>query len=100
MPYASIKIDNGKVILFHLEESDYPFVRKVFMTVFSKEGFPESTELFASYENGLDETFTYAILNQNKFIYRTTKTFEIQGDGINIKTEKFRLNNIGEIVAL
>lgn len=98
--YASVELDNGRFLLFHLEESTYPFVRKVFMTIFSNEGFPVATELFAAYENGVEESFTYAIVNESMLMHRTTKTFKLQSNEVNIKTDKFRLNNIGEIVAL
>lgn len=98
--YASIELENGKFLVFHLEESSFPSVKKVFMTVFSEEGFPEATELFAAYESGVEESFTYAIVNKQMIIHRTTKTFESQSNKVNIKTDKFRLNSIGEIVAL
>src|SRR5690606_32376356 len=68
---ASIEINEGKKLLFHMEESKYPLSRKVFLTVVSKEGYPESSELFAAYEDGVSESFTYAIINSNKLIHRT-----------------------------
>lgn len=98
--YAAIDLENGKTLLFHLEESKYPFVRKVYMTVFSAEGFPEATELFASYERDFGEIYTYAIVNSQMVMHRTTKRFEPQKNEVKIRTDKFRLNNIGEIVAL
>lgn len=97
---ASIRIDNGKRMLFHLEESQFPLSRKVYITVLSKSGYPESSELFAAYEDGINESFTYAIVNSNKLIHRTIKSFDSSRGKLNIKTEKFRLNTLGEIVAL
>lgn len=98
--YAAIEMEDGKWLLFHLYESAYPFVREVYMTVYTAEGFPEATELFAAYENSLNETITYAIVNQRKVMHRTTKTFKAQKNEVTISSDKFRLNSIGEIVAL
>ena len=98
--YAAVDLEDGKKLLFHLVDSDYPFVREVYMSVYTAEGFPESTELFAAYENGVNESYTYAIVNQNKVMHRTTKTFQAQKSGVRLVTDKFRLNTIGEIVAL
>lgn len=97
---AFINIDNGKKMIFHLEEMLYPLQRKVYVTVFSKEGFAESSVLFAAYSDGVQESFTYAVINLDKQIYRTIKSFDNFNQKVNIKTEKFRLNTIGEIVAL